>query len=191
MNSRAYTVGALVAVAAALVLLLIAGRHDAASPAREDRQQPSAVVQPSKQPPRSHMPNRRDVVDLRQLRADGQLPTPALLRRRRDAQRAARNFLAGYLPLEAGNGDHAKRQLVLTSSTTRAERLILAAQPRVPVTLDAAPPAGRIVGMTGEFDKPPNAYACRALIDRDGTVTELGLTVVLRGGRWLVDALTE
>ena len=125
------------------------------------------------------------------LRSEGLLPTKRLLARRKTAHQAATAFLTGYLAHETGEQPHADEQLIRRNATNPLGELVVGSVSRVPPTLHARPSRGRLVDLTGEFDKPPTTYACRALIDRAGTVSELGLTLVKHQRRWLVAALTE
>jgi hypothetical protein len=129
-----------------------------------------------------------DAHDRRALRRDEQLPTKALVHRRRGAFHTVRSFLDAYLPVEAGELTPSRRQAVVTTATPRLASRLLAGPARDP---EGPSRPGEVVGVTGEFDKPPTAFAARVLIDRDGVVSELGLIVVRRGGRWRIDDLTE
>ncbi len=125
------------------------------------------------------------------LRSEGQLPIKRLLARRKIAHEAATAFLTGYLAHETGGQSRADEQIIRRNATNTLGDFVLESGSRVPPTLDARPSRGRLVDLTGEFDKPPTTYACRALIDRAGTVTEVGLILVKHQRRWLVAALTE
>jgi hypothetical protein len=126
----------------------------------------------------------------RELAPEHELPGHVLRHRIRGPLAAARGFLAGYLALEAGAGKDALARLRAHAERQLA-RLVVAGRPRVPAVLDRPPPAGRVLQLAGEFDKPPRRLRCRALIDRGGRFSELGLTVTQKGDRWIVTDMTE
>jgi hypothetical protein len=126
----------------------------------------------------------------RQLAREHELPGNVIRQRIRAPLAAARGFLAGYLAFEAGAGQAALARL-RAHADRRLARVVAARRPRLPATRDGPPPAGRVAQLAGEFDKPPGRLRCRALIDRGGRFSELGLTVTQKGDRWIVTDMTE
>jgi hypothetical protein len=126
----------------------------------------------------------------RRLAPELELPGHVLRHRIRASLAAARGFLAGYLAFEAGAGRAALARLRAHAHHQLA-RVVAARRPRLLATRDGPPPAGRIAQLAGEFDKPPRSVRCRALIDRGGRFSELGLTVTQKGARWIVTDMTE
>lgn len=165
------------------------------TPSESSTTQAGARIIPARRPeaPRPQRSHRRRRIrrEYGALRRDGQLPAHKLFTLRRQAIKATRAFLTAYLRLEVGHITPARRRKVQKSATPRLARRVLGGPVRVPAVANGAPPPGEIVGIAGEFDKPPSTFGARVLIDRTGTVSELGLIVRRTGDRWLVDDLTE
>lgn len=109
---------------------------------------------------------------------------PRPTRRTRAAERDARAFVAAFLHYEVGDLSAPVKRAIRSRATEDLARTLLNDPPRVPAGDRAA--RGRLLAISGGQELDDGRVQTAASIRRGGQRSAMVLTLVARGGRWLV-----